>query len=405
MSLMHRSVRIASRHVHALALSLPPGAPKLPLHATTGAGHSDSGPERVVEWKVPRQRSRTPAEHVALVAALQRELHTSVAPPEDAYDWPRELLWDWMAGGGELSVAALAAAPPCDASCRLIDEIGADWPVVPLPVLELDGGGSEGAFDGGGGVSHGTLAALAAGAPSATAPLAASLAARGCAACTLLEADAAPLAELRGESTRAWPRMRPGELRSQVDGSLVVGRSPSGALRGDRYVQLRELIGSEPNGGDEDAHGWPALAASDAALATVGAAVGAQLEAQGAAAVARRSDTFVATFVGDGLGYNAHLDGDELTRLTMILYCGGGDGAWEASHGGTLRMLDEERRCWWEAAPRAGTLVLFRADRVLHKVQPCHAPRHALTMWLSAAPPPVEEHERSAVLASLSGMV
>ena len=44
------------------------------------------------------------------MAALQLELHTDVAPPQDACDWPQELLWDWMAGGGELSVAALAAA-------------------------------------------------------------------------------------------------------------------------------------------------------------------------------------------------------------------------------------------------------------------------------------------------------
>ena len=394
MALLHRSaIRIASRRTHALIQSLPPGAATLPLYAATANNSSGSSPERIAEWSVPRQRPRTPAEHVALVASLQQELHTDVAPPQDACDWPRELLWDWMADGGELSVAALAAAPPCDASCRLIDEIGAEWPVVPLPVLELDGGG---------GGDGGALAALAAGSPSATAPLAASLAARGCAAYTLLEPDAAPLAELRAESARAWPRLRPGELRSQVDGSLVVGRSPSGAPRGDRYVQLRELLGSE---GGDGAHDWPALAASDAALAAVGAAVGARLEAHGTAAVARRSDTFVATFAGDGLGYNAHLDGDELTRLTMILYCGGGDSAWEAHHGGALRMLDEDSRCWWEAAPRAGTLVLFRADRVLHKVQPCHVPRHALTMWLSEAPPPVEQQERTAVLASLSGMV
>ena len=64
-------------------------------------------------------------------------------------------------------------------------------------------------------------------------------------------------------------------------------------------------------------------------------------------------------------------------------------------------MLDEGRQCWWSLPPRAGTVVLFRSDLVLHKVpplaraqtlhsrqwrlqvEPCHKPRYALTVFFS----------------------
>ena len=37
----------------------------------------------------------------------------------------------------------------------------------------------------------------------------------------------------------------------------------------------------------------------------------------------------------------------------------------------------------WEVEPRKDTLVLFRADKMLHKVTPAHAPRYALTVFMS----------------------
>jgi hypothetical protein len=37
--------------------------------------------------------------------------------------------------------------------------------------------------------------------------------------------------------------------------------------------------------------------------------------------------------------------------------------------------------CWRAVAPEADTLVLFRADRILHKVAPAHATRYALTTF------------------------
>ena len=41
-------------------------------------------------------------------------------------------------------------------------------------------------------------------------------------------------------------------------------------------------------------------------------------------------------------------------------------------------------RCWRTVAPTAGRLVLFRSDRVLHKVAPSYATRYALTMFYFA---------------------
>jgi hypothetical protein len=52
-------------------------------------------------------------------------------------------------------------------------------------------------------------------------------------------------------------------------------------------------------------------------------------------------------------------------------------------------MLDERRSCWWAVPPRSGTLVIFRSDRVLHKVEACFRTRYALTVFLHAKPEPV----------------
>ena len=61
------------------------------------------------------------------------------------------------------------------------------------------------------------------------------------------------------------------------------------------------------------------------------------------------------------------------------------------------------RKCWWAVPPRADTLVLFRSERVLHKVTPCHhAPRVAITVFLSAS---TEEAERAALARIVGGFV
>ena len=86
-------------------------------------------------------------------------------------------------------------------------------------------------------------------------------------------------------------------------------------------------------------------------------------------------------------GYNSHYDGDDLCRLTAILYTAA---AWQPEDGGCVHLLDEERRCWWEVQPVADTLVVFRSDKVLHKVMPCHTRRFALTVFMNVQHPPPE---------------
>ena len=84
----------------------------------------------------------------------------------------------------------------------------------------------------------------------------------------------------------------------------------------------------------------------------------------------------------------------------MLLYT---SRSWDPEHGGALRMLDERRGCWWEVPPLADALVIFRSDRVLHKVMPCHGdvPRYAVTVFLSEGPT-AEQAERAAMLSSLA---
>ena len=77
---------------------------------------------------------------------------------------------------------------------------------------------------------------------------------------------------------------------------------------------------------------------------------------------------------------------------------------WCEEYGGELCMLDETHGCWWSVPPTRDTLVLFRSDRILHKVLPCHGHvrRYALTMWLSAS---TEEADREAEAAALRSIV
>ena len=44
-------------------------------------------------------------------------------------------------------------------------------------------------------------------------------------------------------------------------------------------------------------------------------------------------------------------------------------------------LYDDDNEYWRTVPPSAGTLVVFRADRVLHKVAPTHAERFALTVF------------------------
>ena len=99
-----------------------------------------------------------------------------------------------------------------------------------------------------------------------------------------------------------------------------------------------------------------------------------------------RTESLFACFPGQGAEYGAHFDGGngDPRKLTAILYLNEG---WQAEHGGALLMYDAtsaDGPCWRSVLPRAGTLVLFRSDRVLHKVAPAFERRFALTMFFGA---------------------
>jgi hypothetical protein len=330
---------------------------------------------------------RSAADHGARIQRLQREYASPLQPPPDAHEWPDNLLKRWFEGGGTLTVDALAETP--SAVRGLVDSIGAGYSTEELQLTRVG--------------AHDTLlGAIHQKDDGALTSIAQLLVERYAVACRL-GLSTSTLRSLRDEGGRAHSAMRPGELRAH-DGSIVAGESPSGAARGDRFVFSRKLL--SPRGGGASA--WPALAAADEALAAVGSALSPRFEPLGLPRLSRRSDSLFACFPGDGLGYGSHLDGgvDEGALVTAILYTSDG---WSEEHGGRLHMLDESRQCWWALPPRADTVVLFRSDRVLHKVEACFAPRYALTRFFVREGPEYQRcadlaDERAALVGNLSSL-
>jgi hypothetical protein len=239
---------------------------------------------------------RTSFEQLALVESLQQEIckHGELVPaPSDSNDWPPTLLRRYFESGGLLTLEALNEQPDSAETRRLIDRVGDTLPAVPLdPLPELEEcGGLLGALRAKDGAGRDAMASLCA-----------RLLRDHCVTCRLGAPDALYEA-LRHEGALVAPHMRPGEIRSSADGQHVSGRSPSGALRGDQHLRLREVL--QP----EEPSNWPALAAADEALGVVGSALAHRLrvlDAPGLQALGKRSDTFVATFPGDGLGCTPH---------------------------------------------------------------------------------------------------
>ncbi|KAL3915589.1 MAG: hypothetical protein SGPRY_007162, partial [Prymnesium sp.] len=164
--------------------------------------------------------------HQALIRALQTELGSPLLPPDDSLDWPAPMLRRWFTDGGEISMRALAEEPH---TRRLIDRVGASYPIAWLPVEST---GSS------------LLSMLSRGDEQGLEALAMRLEERGSVLCKMGVEEALPAfprlhAALAREGEAAWERMRPGELRGN-DGTVISARSPSGALRGDRYILARE---------------------------------------------------------------------------------------------------------------------------------------------------------------------
>lgn len=292
----------------------------------------------------------------------------------------------WFDDGGVLTMSALNDVAESHAHRQLIDQVGDGLPVVPLDLVDIN--------------SRGLLGAIEQDDKVAAANIVSALSSNGLVACSL-GADPSDYPALVDEGHRAWPYMRPGEVRA-IDGQVVSGVSPSGATRGDRYVCYAELDGA--------AREWPALAKVDRAFGSIAAWLSPLAEASRLRLeLTRRSDMYLACFPGSGLGYNAHLDGNERCRLTIVLYT---SNDWNEEHGGCLHMLDEAAGCWWSLPPQRDTLVIFRSERILHKVQPCyHSPRYALTVFLhegDGGGTPItqqqkEKMERIALMSSIAG--
>ena len=278
--------------------------------------------------------------------------------PRDASGWPSGLLRRWHEDGGVLTVAAVGALPP-DQRAAFIDRIGEWLPAIQLQPMAIHGG---------------LLGAASRDDRSTFSRIAEALFERGWALAEIGAPNAIWPAIL-AEGKRLQPHMEAGKL-SHRNGTLIEGRSPSGAKRGDRYIALGAAAGLGA---------WPALELLDTALAVVGAQLSDSLCELTGRPLYARTDPFFACFP-PGAQYGAHFDGGGGSgRLTMILYT---NEAWHEDSGGELQMLDQDSRCWRSISPLAGRLVIFRSDDVLHRVAPnlSERERFALTAWWLFSP-------------------
>ena len=204
-----------------------------------------------------------------------------------------------------------------------------------------------------------------------------------------LGASAETLRRAVKEAKKAYPRMAPGKVVDAKTGRVSTGVDPCGVPRGDRFTHLRDA--TRLPGGEAES---PSLHALDFYMERVAMAVGEAVERESRLpfTITGRSDTMVAIFPGEGAEYGAHLDsnlhggfnsGIDPRKLTMLLYAN--EGWQEASDGGQLCMHDASDDCWRTVAPNADTLVLFRSDKVLHRVAPSFRWRTALTIFLTGA--------------------
>ena len=190
------------------------------------------------------------------------------------------------------------------------------------------------------------------------------------------------------EGERAWPLMGPGKIY-KADGSVGEGISPSGAVRGDRFI-----VTSDPRLKAE-AERFAAVRGIASTLSQLGEALSSSLAAEPRLqlTITRNTEALFACFPGEGAKYNVHYDGGsgDPRKLTAILYV---NKEWRADADGRLMMYDAGsfsvnngpgEKCWRSVQPLAGRLVLFRSDMVLHKVNPTWARRFAITMFYAAA--------------------
>jgi hypothetical protein len=118
-----------------------------------------------------------------------------------------------------------------------------------------------------------------------------------------------------------------------------------------------------------------------------------------------RTDSMVSCYPGEGARYGPHIDnfdGDgrqdlDFGRCFTVLYYMN-DPEWDQeADGGALRIHllheaddDADTHPAIDILPRGDTLVMFRADRILHEVRPARKERFAISMWLYGGS---EEHQ------------
>jgi len=194
------------------------------------------------------------------------------------------------------------------------------------------------------------------------------------------------LSAVAEEGMKAYPRMVCGKVVHPLTGKVREGVDPAGVKRGDRFALVHDEA-AFPDGAAK----WPALFAMDDTMTTLAVKLAAAVEKERRLpfTLQGRSDAMIACFPGGGTEYGAHLDsnlegsaqhGLDPRKVTSILYL---NEDWKEVDGGALCLHDPRQLCWHTVLPQADTLVFFRADRVLHRVAPCHRWRLALTVFLS----------------------
>ena len=297
------------------------------------------------------------------IAQLQVRFKTKLRPPALAAAWPKAVLMRWYQEGGDFTIASATVADNLQEEKvpSLVQYVGVGLPARSLePTVQASGG---------------LLGAAARGESNVFEQIGEQLQTRGFALAEL----GAPTDDfwpcVCNEGRMLWSRMKPGILTSS-DGVSTSGKDPSGAARGDRFI-----TSSEARAYDADA--LPALGALDAALASIGTVLN---DAALMNTLVMRSDPFFACFPGGGARYGAHFDGGGVEsgcRLTTIVYA---NPDWRTEDGGELHLYDEPSRCWRSVLPLAGHVIFFRADEILHKVEPTMRERFALTSWWFTSP-------------------
>lgn len=196
------------------------------------------------------------------------------------------------------------------------------------------------------------------------------------------------LAKALCEAESLQGRMAPGTTVIQ---NRIVDQSLPNAQRGDLILWLEEQSLSGPGAAQGPAS---TLALLERAMTDIGMKLDVRLQRSSLGLrITERCDGMLAVYDGGGAAYGPHVDnadGDGRVDgriLTAVLYL---NPRWDRVQGGALAIFETEAGDlgdsdvtgrWNQVWPEAGTLVFFRAEKMLHEVMPSHARRFALSMW------------------------